>query len=107
MATVLIVGNERESQTELAAILRARRHSVLISNYRELSLPTGSMIAAEIEIAIFEVTSLNEDSTTILNQFCLGDLRQKRPLVLCYSRLNHGPKFELAMERLGVRFVYV
>jgi hypothetical protein len=104
---VLIVGNERESQAELAASLRMRRHSVLVSDYQALLLPTSNTRASGIEIAIFNVTSLTKEDTTILRQFCLGDLRDKRaPLALCYSRVNHGPKFELAVERLGARFVY-
>jgi hypothetical protein len=108
MATVLIVGNERESQLELAASLRTRRHSVLVSDYQALSLPTSSTSASGFEIAIFDVTSLTKEGKTILHRFCLGDLREKRaPRVLCYSRVNHGSKLELSMERLGVRFVYV
>jgi hypothetical protein len=107
MATILIVGNERERQTELAASLKAHEHSVLISDYQELSLPTGGTIASEVEIAIFDVTSLNERDTSLLRQLCLRDLREARsPLVLCYSLVNRGPGFELAMESIGARFAY-
>jgi response regulator RpfG family c-di-GMP phosphodiesterase len=107
MATVLIVGNDCESRRELAASLRTRGHSVLVSDYQELLLPTGGVIASEVEIAIFDVTSLNERDTSLLRQLCLHDPRETRsPLVLCYSLVNRGPGFELAMESIGARFAY-
>jgi CheY-like chemotaxis protein len=107
MATVLIVGNERESQTELAASLEVGGHAVTFSDYREQSLSSWDKICSNVDVAIVDVTSLADEKTELLRQFCLRDPRHRNaPPVLCYSRVNRGPHFELAIERLGARFVY-
>lgn len=108
MATVLIIGSHRESQVDLATCLRARGHSVHVSDYQDLPLSAWTRITPEVEIAIFDVTSINKESMAALQRLCLSDCQTfGKPLVLCYSGVNRGPDFELSMERLGARFVYV
>jgi hypothetical protein len=94
-------------QTELAESLRARGHSVILSNYTELSLPSSSGLNSGAEIAVFDVTHPARERVAFVRQFCLhNSLGVCAWLVLCYSRVYHGPKFELSIERLGARFVY-
>jgi hypothetical protein len=107
MATILIVGHDQTGQTRLATSLRARGHSVFLRDWHGISSSTRGEISSEADVAIFDVTSLVGEEMELLRGFCLHDLGDRgTPLVLCFSRRYHGPRFELSIESLGARFVY-
>jgi hypothetical protein len=107
MATILLIGSDQTDQENLAATLRARGHSVLLTENWHFSSTDFNARLSSADIAIVDVTRLDEDSLRQLRHICLRTRQDQFPVhVLCYSRTFRGPRFELDIERLGARFVY-
>jgi DNA-binding response OmpR family regulator len=106
MASILLVSGDRMGRDDLAAKLRARGHSVILTCTKGLSVKLAAHLQS-VEIVIFDVTALANGDKETLRQLCQFPRQDSCPaLVLCYSRIDRGPHFELALERLGVRYVY-
>jgi DNA-binding response OmpR family regulator len=107
MATILLLGSDKKNQENLASALRAKGHSILVADNCRISFTDWSARISSAEIAVFDVTRLDDDGKRQLRSVCQQPWRDGVPvLVLCYSRAYHGPRFELDIERLGARFVY-
>jgi DNA-binding response OmpR family regulator len=107
MATILLIGSDREYQENLASKLRTRGHAVLMADNLRLSSTDGNDRMSSVEIVVFDVTHFNEDGKRQLRTICQQPRQDGFPvLVLCYSKVYRGPLFELDIERIGARFVY-
>jgi DNA-binding response OmpR family regulator len=107
MATILLIGSDQTNQENLASTLRARGHSVMTADWSRLQSADWNTRMSAAEIAMFDVTQLDEDSRRQLRRICQWPRQDGFPiLVLCYSRAYRGPRFELDIERMGARFVY-
>jgi hypothetical protein len=106
MAKILLIGTDGEHRHNLACRLRVRGHSVDIVNDWASEVKRHILMQA-VEIVIIDVTQLAENDRPDLRRTCQTVRMDGYPaLVLCYSRSDRGPHFELAIERLGARFVY-
>jgi DNA-binding response OmpR family regulator len=107
MAKILLIGADREHRENLARRLRAHGHSVEIVNDWASSEVKRRTLISPAEILIIDVTLLTENNGPDLRRTCHAARMDGYPtLVLCYSRTERGPRFELAIERLGARYVY-
>jgi hypothetical protein len=107
MAMILLIGTDQEHQENLACRLRVRGHSVRIVNDSASSEVERRALILSAEVLIIDVTQLAETNRPDLRQTCEEAQMDGHPaLVLCYSRTDRGPRFELAIERLGARYVY-
>jgi hypothetical protein len=107
MATILLIGSDQTKQENIASALRTRGHSVLVADWCHLTFADWYVRMSAVEIAVFDVTHLNDDSRRQLRRFCQWPRQDGYPvLVLCFSRAYRGPRFELDIERFGARFVY-
>jgi hypothetical protein len=107
MATILLIGQDRIDQENLASKLRARSHAVIVADYCHLPSADWDIRMSSVEIAVFDVTRLDDDCKGQLRRICQQPRHDGLPvLVLCYTRAYRGARFELEIERLGARFVY-
>lgn len=107
MATILLIGSDQTDQESLASKLRTRGHVVMIADNCRLPSTDWDTRLSSVEIAVFDVTQLNDDCKHQLRKICQQHKQDGFPVpVLCYSRIYRGPRFELEIERLGARFVY-
>lgn len=107
MARVLLIGSDRMYQENLATQLRTRGHVVEVANDCRGVTRAQCALRSSAEIVVVDVTQLSEDGRHQLLRICQQPREDGFPsLVLCYSRTNHGPQFELSIERLGARYVY-
>jgi hypothetical protein len=107
MAAVLLIGSDRTYRENLASTLRARGHSVMVADWCRLPSADWNARMSAVEIAVFDVTQIDDVSRSQLCRICQCPRQDGFPvLVLCYSRAYRGPRFELDIERLGARFVY-
>ena len=107
MAKILLIGTDREHQDNLVHRLRVRGHSVeIVNDWASLEVKRRTLMLSA-EIVIIDVTQLTENNRPDLRRTCQAVRMDGCPtLVLCYSRIDRGPRFELAIERLGARYVY-
>lgn len=107
MARILLVAPDGSDRENLATILKSKRHSIVaIAACAFVDSDWTAQIQAA-DIVMFDVTRLTEEEKPILRRVCQQpDCRSFPTRTLCFSRINHGPRFELAIERLGARYVY-
>jgi DNA-binding response OmpR family regulator len=107
MAKILLIGSDETYQETLASKLQARGHAVFMPKPRRQWPADWNATMSSVDVVVFDVTLLNDDSKRQLQSICHWSRQDKFPvLVLCYTRVFRGPRFELEIERLGVRFVY-
>jgi DNA-binding response OmpR family regulator len=110
MAKILMIGSGHEQEEVVAVTLRSRGHAVrnVRSHLAMSDTPDASLRTDDTDIIVIDVTRPTDNARGIIRRIC----HQPRPdgviaLILCYSRVDHGPQFELSVERLGARYVYV
>lgn len=107
MAEILLITPDPSEQTRLASVLRHRGHVVRLADRCQPATLSSESDRQPVEIVVCDVTHLDETGWRELRDF--ADFLRHNPtsiLLLCYSRVYRGPRFELEVERLGARFVY-
>jgi hypothetical protein len=106
MATILLIGSDATDQENLASKLRRRGHAVLLADNRRNYSTDWTARRSTVEIALFDVTSLDDDCKHRSDRICRWPKKDGFPiLVLCFTRSCRGPRFEFEIESLGARFV--
>jgi hypothetical protein len=109
MPSVLIIDNDQAHSVKTAERLRARQ--LTVTTQRELSggLQTLHREPFAWDIVVVDVSDASQLWLAILRRLleaCSSHNSPYTPLFLCTSRIKRDPQFQLAIERLGVRFVY-
>jgi hypothetical protein len=108
MAHILIGGFDASTAAQLASQLQAGRHDVRIC---EAIHDCGRHIAdsgTAIDLVVVDGTAspgLVEKCFKGIADLYAG--RGRRAMLLCVSRVYHGPRFEIDLENEGARLVYV
>ena len=108
MARILIGGFDQPTATQLATQLRAGRHDVRICE------AIGECDRHIIEHgAAIDLVVVDGTASPGLVEKCfksIADLysgRGRKAMLLCVSRVYHGPRFEIDLENEGARLVYI
>ena len=105
MAIILLVDSDLAHMTKLASALRECGHRVITPTTTDVAAMAFHRVAADL--AIVELSHVNDDRWRELRRICQLQTEDGLPIpVVCCSRVYHGPRFELDIERLGARFVY-
>ena len=107
MAIILIISPDEGERKTLDSAVRNMGHIVSLADRLAVLPILARSDLQTIEIVVCDVTALDEPAWRELRAFAVT-LRQRPTVVLmlCYSRIYRGPRFELDVERLGARFVY-
>jgi hypothetical protein len=109
---VLLLDNDAVHAGALADRLRAQRdHQLTLTTHPE---PKGVLHTLRREpsawdIVVVNVSDVSQPWLAILRRLLEASSSHSTPhtpLFLCTSRIKRDPQFQLALERLGVRFVY-
>jgi hypothetical protein len=91
----------------LTQALQAAGHRVLLV---ETDFDSSHSLAPDMplgNILIIDVSHFAQVATRKLRSLCENLRYSSAPtLILCFSTIYRGPRFELEIERLGVRFIY-
>ena len=107
MARILLIEPDKEQATRIEAFLRLEKHDVIRCNILEAREALEQSLSSR-DVAILDVTTDNREI-----RLALAQIRKYRthdgpaPMILCISRVKHGPRFELELEKWGARLVYV
>jgi hypothetical protein len=108
MARIVIGGFDQPTAAQLAMRLRVGRHDVRICEAISDCDRHIIDLGAEIDLVVMDGTA---DPGLVDECFKgIADLyarRGRRPMLLCVSRVYHGPRFEMDLENKGARLVYV
>ena len=107
--SVALIDNDTAHAAKLAD--RLRFHQLALIAHCELNdaLPALQGGHFEWDIVIVNVSDPSQPWLAILRRLqeaCSSHGSRHFPLFLCTSRIKRDPQFQLALERLGVRFVY-
>jgi DNA-binding NtrC family response regulator len=109
MSSILIIDKDQAHSIKVADRLRGRQ--LIPTTHRELKDALQALYreASAWDIVLVDVSDLSLPWLAILRQLleaCSSHSSPHMPLFLCTSRTKRDPQFQLALERLGVRFVY-
>lgn len=108
MGRILIGGFDQPTADQLAIRLRAGRHDVWICEAISECDRYIINLCSAIDLVVMDGTA---DPGLVDECFKgIADLyarRGRRPMLLCVSRVYHGPRFEMDLENKGARLVYV
>jgi hypothetical protein len=107
--SVVLLDNDAAHAATLADRLRARQ--LALTTLRE---PKDALRALHREpsgwdIVVVNVSDASQPWLAILRRLleaCFSHSAPHAPLFVCTSRIKRDPQFQLALERLGVRFVH-
>jgi DNA-binding response OmpR family regulator len=107
MPRILLIEPNKEQAARIAAVLRLHRYDVDRCNrLGAVGTPTKSLSACDL--VILDVTARDRETLS-----ALAAIRNYRiehgpaPMLLCISKVHHGPRFELELEQKGARLLYV
>jgi hypothetical protein len=108
MARILIGGFDESTAAQLAIQMRAGRHDVRVCEAIGECDRHITVLGAAIDLVVIDGTA----SPGLVDKCfkSIADLyagRGRRPMLLCVSRVYHGPRFEIDLENEGARLVYV
>jgi DNA-binding response OmpR family regulator len=108
MARILLGNGSETVGKELAQLLTNRGHRVTTCFAGNSLDDVMRRLGHEFEIVILDVSSndfqARNDLAVIKHHKMHGG---PKPMLLCVSRVYHGPRFELELEQKGARVVYV
>jgi DNA-binding response OmpR family regulator len=105
MATILVVDVDQQHAEKLNSALRRRGHRVVNTDRKNAVAIKES--ECQSDLVVFNISRTDNDVWQALRHVCNLRRTDGLPvLVLCYSKIYRGPRFELEVERLGARFAY-
>ncbi len=109
MPSTLIIDNDQVHSTEIAGRLRARQFTLTTRRDPKDALQALLREPSAWDVVVVNVSDVSQPWLTILRRLLEASANSSSspaPLFLCTSRIKRDPQFQLAIERLGVRFVY-
>ncbi len=107
--SVVLVDNDATHAATLTERLRTRQLTFATHRAPEDALRTLRREHPAWDIVVVNVSDASQPWLAILRRLmetCANHSSPQMPLFLCTSRIKRDPQFQLALERLGVRFVY-
>jgi DNA-binding NarL/FixJ family response regulator len=107
MSRVLIIDKDEIHRNSLAQ--RLRTHQLILTASCESSSFAALVGESLTDVVVVNVSDISRPWLEILRRLqetCSNHFSSYPPLFLCTSRIKRDPQFQLALERLGVRFVY-
>jgi hypothetical protein len=98
----LIGGFDESTATQLASLLRAGRHDVQICEVIQTCNRPITELDATIDLVVVDGTA----GFSLVEKYfksiaCVYAGRGRRAMLLCVSRVYHGPRFEIDLESEG------
>ena len=109
MPSALIIDSDQVHGMEIAERLRARQLTLTTHHDLKAALQAVHREPSAWDIVVVNVSDASQPWFAILRRLleaCASHCSPHTPLFLCTSRVKRDPQFQLALERLGVRFVY-
>ncbi len=107
--TVVLVDNDAMHAATLADRLRARQLMLTTHRAPADALQVLRREPSACDIVVVNVSDASQPWLAILRRLleaCASNSSPHTPLFLCTSRIKRDHQFQLALERLGARFVY-
>jgi hypothetical protein len=108
MARILVGGFDQPTAAVLALQFQARRHDVWIFEGIDGCDRHITEHGMEVDLVVVDGTaSPNQVESCFRNIAKRCPNREPRAMLLCVTRVYHGPRFEINLENEGARLVYV
>jgi len=108
MATIFLANFGEENGGRLAAFLRAQRHETYMARDEHSFVEMKRRSGLSPDLVIMDASAHEDRVRRLANE--LGKYRIQhgpKPMILCISRVYRGPRFEIELERKGIRLLYV